>query len=120
MPNLSSDALFTLIKSLEKGEKRNFKLFAARNTGSADLKIVQLFDALDKMKDYDEEELLRKNESIQKQQLSNLKAHLYDQILSSLRLLKQNENIWVHEHQEKLYLWKPDATEFYFVNSELK
>jgi hypothetical protein len=43
MPNLSSDALFILIKSLEKGEKRNFKLFAARNTGSADLKIVQAF-----------------------------------------------------------------------------
>lgn len=35
-------------------------------------------------------------------------------------LLKPQENIWVHEHQEKLYLWKPDATEFYFVNSELK
>ena len=100
MPNLSSDALFTLIKSLEKGEKRNFKLFAARNTGSADLKIVQLFDALDKMKDYDEEELLRKNESIQKQQLSNLKAHLYDQILSSLRILKQNENIDLQIHEQ--------------------
>ena len=100
MPNLSSDALFTLIKSLEKGEKRNFKLFAARNTGSTDLKIVQLFDALDKMKDYDEDELLRKNESIQKQQLSNLKAHLYDQILSSLRILKQNENIDLQIHEQ--------------------
>jgi len=100
MPNLSSDALFILIKSLEKGEKRNFKLFAARNTGSADLKIVQLFDALDKMKDYDEEELLRKNESIQKQQLSNLKAHLYDQILASLRILKQSENIDLQIHEQ--------------------
>lgn len=100
MPNLSSDALFILIKSLEKGEKRNFKLFAARNSGSADLKIVQLFDALDKMNQYDEEELLRKNESIQKQQLSNLKAHLYDQILSSLRILKQSENIDLQIHEQ--------------------
>ncbi|MFM1930043.1 MAG: hypothetical protein RL387_1371 [Bacteroidota bacterium] len=100
MPNLSSDALFILVKSLEKGEKRNFKLFAARNSGSADLKIVQLFDALDKMNHYDEEELLRKNESIQKQQLSNLKAHLYDQILSSLRILKQSENIDLQIHEE--------------------
>ena len=100
MPNLSSDALFILIKSLEKGEKRNFKLFAARNSGSADLKIVQLFDALDKMHTYDEEELLRKNESIQKQQLSNLKAHLYDQILSSLRILKQSENIDLQIHEQ--------------------
>jgi hypothetical protein len=100
MPNLSTDALFILVKSLEKGEKRNFKLYAARNSASADLKIVLLFDALDKMKDYDEEELLRKNESIQKQQLSNLKAHLYDQILSSLRILKQNENIDLQIHEQ--------------------
>jgi hypothetical protein len=100
MPNLSTDALFILVKSLEKGEKRNFKLYAARNSASADLKIVQLFDALDKMKDYDEEELLRKNESIQKQQLSNLKAHLYDQILSSLRILKQSENIDLQIHEQ--------------------
>jgi hypothetical protein len=61
---------------------------------------VQLFDALDKMKDYDEEELLRKNESIHKQQLSNLKAHLYDQILSSLRIVKQNENIDLQIHEQ--------------------
>ena len=100
MPNLSTDALFILVKSLEKGEKRNFKLYAARNSASADLKIVQLFDALDKMKDYDEEELLRKNESIQKQQLSNLKAHLYDQILSSLRILKQSENVDLQIHEQ--------------------
>ena len=100
MPNLSADALYILVKSLEKGEKRNFKLYAARNSASADLKIVQLFDALDKMKDYDEEELLRKNESIQKQQLSNLKAHLYDQILSSLRIVKQSENIDLQIHEQ--------------------
>jgi len=100
MPNLSTDALFILVKSLEKGEKRNFKLYAARNSASADLKIVHLFDALDKMKDYDEEELLRKNNTIQKQQLSNLKAHLYDQILASLRIVKQNENIDLQIHEQ--------------------
>jgi hypothetical protein len=100
MPNLSTDALFILVKSLEKGEKRNFKLYAARNSASADLKIVTLFDALDKMKDYDEEELLRKNESIHKQQLSNLKAHLYDQILSSLRIVKLAENIDLQIHEQ--------------------
>ena len=56
MPNRSTDPLFQLIKSLEKSEKRNFKLYATRNTASEDLKIVQLFDALDKMKQYDEED----------------------------------------------------------------
>jgi len=100
MPNLSTDALFILLKSLERAEKRNFKLYVTRNTTSTDLKIIQLFDALDKMKEYDEEELLRKNESIQKQQLSNLKAHLYDQILASLRILKQHENIDLQIHEQ--------------------
>ena len=74
MPNLSTEAIFILVKSLERSEKRNFKLYVKRNSASADLKTIQLFDALDKMKVYDEEELLRKNESISKQQLSNLKA----------------------------------------------
>lgn len=100
MPNLSTDALFILVKSLERAEKRNFKLYVKRNSGSADLKIIQLFDALDKMKEYDEEDLLRKHESLQKQQLSNLKAHLYDQILSSLRIVKQSENIDLQIHEQ--------------------
>ena len=86
MPNRSTDALFQLIKSLEKSEKRNFKLYMTRLSGSKDLKVVQLFDALDKMEEYDEELLLRKNEVIIKQQLSNLKAHLYRQILKQSAL----------------------------------
>jgi len=93
MPNRSDDTVFLLIKSLEKSEKRNFKLYAARNTGGSDLKVIQLFDALDKMKNYDEAELLRKNKRISKTQLSNLKAHLQKLILSSLRLIRQGDNI---------------------------
>ena len=49
MPNRSTDALFQLIKSLEKSEKRNFKLYVKRKSAGEDLKIIQLFDALDKM-----------------------------------------------------------------------
>lgn len=100
MPNRSADTLFQLIQSLERSEKRNFKLYITRNTGSADLKIVQLFDALDGMKLYDEEQLLKKNPALQKQQLSNLKAHLYREILASLRLLKQDENIDLQIHEQ--------------------
>ena len=87
MPNRSVDALFLLIKTLKKSEKRNFKLYINRITASEELKIVQLFDALDKMDEYDEAVLFKKNKSIKKQQLSNLKAYLYKQILSSLRLI---------------------------------
>jgi len=93
MPNRSTDTLFQLIKSLEKSEKRNYKLYANRNTSAEDLKVVQLFDALDRMDHYDEASLLKKNEAIKKQQLSNLKAHLYKQILSSLRIITTESNI---------------------------
>lgn len=100
MPNRSTDALFQLVKSLEKSEKRNFKLYVKRNTGGEDLKIVQLFDALDKMDEYDENALLRKNKSISKQQLSNIKAHLYRKILTSLRLIKDTDNIDIQLHEQ--------------------
>jgi hypothetical protein len=100
MPNRSTDALFQLIQSLERSEKRNFKLYMKRNSASGDLKVVQLFDGLEKMKEYDEEQLLLKNPALQKQQLSNLKAHLYHEILASLRLLKQDENIDLQLHEQ--------------------
>ena len=99
MPNRSTDALFQLVKSLEKSEKRNFKLYAKRNTATEDLKVVQLFDALDKMSDYDEKVLLKRTKSIKKQQLSNIKANLYKQILSSLRLIRDEANIDIHLHE---------------------
>ncbi len=55
-----SDILFQLIHSLEKSEKEHFKLYIKRNSAKEDLKIVQLFDALDKMQEYDEKLLLKK------------------------------------------------------------
>ena len=103
MPNRSSDALFQLIKSLEKSEKRNFKLYITRNSASEDLKSIQLFDALDKMEEYDEVQLLNKNKNLRKQQLSNAKAHLYREILSSLRLIRQEENIDIQLHEQLDY-----------------
>ncbi|HEY0678585.1 MAG TPA: hypothetical protein VGD17_09875 [Chitinophagaceae bacterium] len=100
MPNRSTDALFQLIKSLEKSEKRNFKLYVKRNSSGEDLKITRLFDAIDSMERYDEEVLLRKNKAIKKQQLSNMKAHLYRQILASLRLIKDDSNIDIQLHEQ--------------------
>jgi hypothetical protein len=103
MPNRSSDALYQLIKSLEKSEKRNFKLYIKRNSASEDLKSILLFDALDKMEEYDEAQLLSRNKGIRKQQLSNAKAHLYREILSSLRLIRQEENIDIQLHEQLDY-----------------
>jgi hypothetical protein len=103
MPNRTADELFQLIKTLEKGEKRNFKLYVTRNAASDDLKIIQLFDALDHAEVYDEESILKKNTSIHKQQLSNLKAHLYRQILSSLRLIRIDQSIDIQLHEQLDY-----------------
>ena len=93
MPNRSADTLFQLINSLQKGEKRNFKLYVQRNSSNPDLKSIQLFDVLDKMNEYDEAILLSKLSDLRKDQLANRKAHLYKQILASLRVLESNETI---------------------------
>ncbi len=93
MSSRYSDILFQLIHSLEKAEKRHFKLYIRRNSAKEDLKIVQLFDALDKMQEYDEKLVLKKLPGTEKPQLSNLKTHLYRQLLASLRLLKRAENL---------------------------
>ena len=60
MSNRFSDSLFQLVHSLEKSEKRNFKLYIKRSSGNEDLKIIELFDTLDKLKEYDEAVLLKK------------------------------------------------------------
>ncbi|HVZ55322.1 MAG TPA: hypothetical protein VG870_01580 [Chitinophagaceae bacterium] len=103
MPNRSTDALFQLIKSLEKAEKRNFKLFIKRKSAGEELKIIQLFDALDQMRDYDEAQLLRRQKSLRKQQLSNLKAQLYRQILASLRQIRDESNVDMLLHEQMDY-----------------
>lgn len=93
MSNRFSDTLFHLVHSLEKSEKRHFKLYIKRSSANEELKIVQLFDVLDKIQDYDETMVLKKMKGITKTQLANLKTHLYKQLLASLRLLKMGDNI---------------------------
>lgn len=105
MPNRSADALFGLIHTLEKSEKRAFKLYINRNSSNPDLKTVQLFDALEKMDQYDEGVLEKKLPGIKKQQLPNIKAHLYKQLLASLRLLKNEENSTIQLHEQLDYAW---------------
>ena len=72
---------------MTKADKRNFKLYAKRIQSDDDMMFLQLFDVMDKMKDMDEEEIVSKLELTDKGQLSNLKRHLYKQILTSLRMI---------------------------------
>ena len=89
------DNLFVLIKSLTKSEKRQFKLYVGRMDSNEDSKFLNLFNLLDKMRKYDEKKIIENN-IVTKQQLSNLKAHLYKQILISLRLNPQHKNVKLH------------------------
>lgn len=92
MANVTKDNLFILIKSLSKSEKRQFKLYANRLDVNANAKFLLLFTLLEKMEEYNENEIL-KRKIVTKIQLSNLKAHLYKQILISLRMNPVNQNI---------------------------
>jgi hypothetical protein len=103
MSNRLTDTLFQLIHALEKAEKRNFKLYVKRNSAKEDLKIIQLFDALDKLTEYDERLLLKRLPGIEKPQLANLKTHLYKQLLASLRVLKSTESVELQMNEQLDY-----------------
>ncbi|MEP0211917.1 MAG: hypothetical protein ABJD66_01790 [Cellulophaga sp.] len=93
------DALFVLVKSLSKSEKRQFKLYVGRLGVNTDAKFLSLFNLLDKGKTYSEKVILDSG-IVKKAQLSNLKAHLYKQILVSLRLNPVNQNIRVQIREQ--------------------
>lgn len=103
MPNQQTDALFQLIKSLSRDEKRYFKLYVNRTQSSENAKFIRLFDLLDKMRQYDETRLLDKAPQIKSSQLSNLKANLYRQLLLSLRLKHFNHNVDMQIRQQLDY-----------------
>lgn len=85
MINEVKDNLFVLIKSLSKSEKRQFKLFVGRMDSNQHSKYLGLFNLLEQMDTYNEKVILDSKVAT-KLQLSNLKSHLYKQVLVSLRL----------------------------------
>ncbi len=86
------DNLFLLVKSLTKSEKRQFNLYVNRLEVNQDSKYLNLFTFLDKASTYDETAILKIG-IVKKQQLANVKAHLYKQILISLKLSPSHQNI---------------------------
>ncbi len=86
------DFLFSLIKSMSKSEKRQFRLYVGRLNGNRNANFIALFNLLDKVKSYDDSLILAKT-AIKKQQISNTKAHLYKQLLKSLRSNPKHQNI---------------------------
>ena len=92
MTKEQKDNLFQLVKSLTKSEKRQFKLYVGRLGVNADSKFWNLFNFLDKAPTYDEAAII-KTDIVKKKQLANVKAHLYKQILISLKLNPSHQNI---------------------------
>src|SRR5690606_2166931 len=62
-------------------------------------KFLALFNLLDKMQKYEERQIMESG-IVKKAQLSNLKAHLYKQILVSLRLNPLNQNIRIQIREQ--------------------
>lgn len=75
--------MFQLIKSLNRADKRNFKLLTQLTSG--DKKYLRLFDLIDKQGEYDEAKIRRffKDDNIVNQ-FSVAKNYLYNSILKSL------------------------------------
>lgn len=80
-----SDDLFRLIRSLNKSEKGYFKKFASKNAAGSKQNYIYLFDAIDELKEYDEELLKKKlkDPSLTKQ-LPVYKVYLFNLILKAL------------------------------------
>ncbi len=93
MPISQGDLLFSLIKSLTKAEKRNFTLYVRRIQSEGDVKFFQLFEILEKQANLDERAAMNKLEEPSKSKFSNLKRHLYQHILTCLRLIHISKQI---------------------------
>lgn len=80
-----------VINALNKAEKKRFQLYLNKNTDKENLKFVQLFRFIEKYQKFDQTKFLAKHPSVKLQQLSNLKRHLLNKVLQTLRL-KEGEH----------------------------
>src|SRR5690349_16221129 len=92
MPKEAKQELFNLIKSLNKGEKRYFKLFARTRSAHKDTNnYIRLFDVIEKQGEYNEEKIKRLK-LVKDVHLPMLKNYLYNLVLESLRSLKSKSS----------------------------
>ncbi len=102
--NSGERLLFDLIHSLTKAEKRSFKLYAKRSGDTSSAKFVRLFDIMERMSLYDEKAILKKLPNVSKPQFSNQKAHLYKELLASLRQSYLNHDIDIQLREQLDYI----------------
>ncbi|MBR9922373.1 MAG: hypothetical protein GYB31_16165 [Bacteroidetes bacterium] len=106
MPSSRSEELFLLIRSLSKSEKRSFRLFAGRSQDEADMLYLQLFDLMEGQKELEEGAIKKALGNMSASRYTNLKRHLYQQILNSLRLIQKEKkaNIKIREYIDFAYI----------------
>jgi hypothetical protein len=94
MSNKKSNHLYELIKSLNKTEKRYFKLYSSRHTIGEQNNYISLFDFISKMELYDEELIMDnfKGEPFLNN-FSITKGRLYTHILNALDLYYSTSSI---------------------------
>ena len=96
MSKPKSEQLFRLVKSLSKSEKRAFSIFATRylvGNGEQGNLFNQLFDKIEKQTTYNEAEILKCIPKLKPVQMSNMKAHLYQQILKCLSITNPSDSV---------------------------
>ncbi|MBL4649656.1 MAG: hypothetical protein JKY03_07990 [Aureispira sp.] len=93
MPKQKKSHLLQLILSLTKGEKKHFRLLVTRHQAVEIPLFLKLFDFLDEYNTEDKELIFKKIPKIKKNQLSNLKLHLYKKLLESTRMLNADDNL---------------------------
>jgi hypothetical protein len=85
MARTKSRELYELVKSLDKNEKRYFKVMFSTSQDNEDKKMLMLFDYMNQAKDFDEDKIPLKIPVIKSSQLPNMKSYLHEKILQSLR-----------------------------------
>ncbi len=96
-----SSNLYTLIHSLSKNEKRFFKLNAKLYHSSTDQNYKLLFEVLEKMQEYDKEELIKKTDHfVSEKSINALNVYLKDQILQALKLFHRKKNKKLREYDD--------------------
>jgi tetratricopeptide (TPR) repeat protein len=100
MSAVPSSALFDLIKSLTKSEKRYFKIFSSKHTIGGENTYVVLFDYIDRLEEYDEEQLMRhfSGEAFLNK-FSITKKRLHENIMRALDSFHANSSVEAQLHK---------------------
>ena len=100
MSSKVNEALFDLIQSMSKSEKRYFKLMSSRHTIGDENNYVRIFDHLDKQDSYDEDVLFKKFDGEAfLNRFSITKKRLYDHVLSALDSFHSSSSIEAQIHK---------------------